>query len=86
MTTNKVNFIPSFLDFGKLYEKTASTRNLKIENLSDLPQALLFFPLPKNIRLHPDLVPISLLPHSSINIEVTYLGQDAVAEDTHMVN
>ena len=85
MTTDKVNFIPPSLDFGRIYAGTASSRNLKIQNLSDLPQELLFFPLPKNIKIHPDLIPIRLLPKSTIDVQVTYYGRDVLTEDTEMV-
>lgn len=85
MTTEKIQFTPSTLNFGKLYEKTAVSKVLKIQNFSDLPQELMFYPIPKNIRIMPDLIPLKLLPKETLNVEIIYQGNDPLVEEAEMV-
>ena len=85
MTTDKIQFIPSTLNFGKTYEKTAVSKVLKIQNFSDLPQELMFYPIPKNIKIIPDLIPLRLLPKETISVDIIYEGKEAIVEEAEMV-
>jgi len=57
---------PGKINFGTLFEGTASRMFLTLENLSDLPQELIFYPLPKEISVQIDLIPIKLLPKETL--------------------
>jgi len=84
MTTNKIQFHPSTLNFNRLYTNTAVSKVLKIQNFSDLPQELMFYPLPKNIKIIPDMIPIKILPKETLPVEVIYHGREALLEETEM--
>lgn len=84
ISTDKLVFSPQTLDFGRFYEQTAPARNLKIDNLSDLPQEVIFYPLPKNVKVFPDLIPIKVLPKQSVNMIFTYKGNEVTNEENHI--
>lgn len=58
VTIDTLLITPMKFNFGKLYEGTGSRLSVDFENLSDLPQEVMFYPLPKEISLEPDLVPL----------------------------
>jgi hypothetical protein len=72
MTINTVQITPGKINFGKLYEGTASRMALTCENLSELPQELIFYPLPKEISVELDLIPIKLLPKEKFVTNLIY--------------
>ncbi len=43
-----------------------------LENLSDLPQRLIFYPLPKEVSVELDLIPIQLLPREKFTTNIVY--------------
>jgi len=72
MTIDTVQITPGKINFGKLYEGTASRMPLMCENLSDLPQEILFYPLPKEISVELDLIPLKLLPKEKFQTNLIY--------------
>ena len=84
ISTDKLIFNPQSLDFGRFYEQTASTRNMQIQNLSELPQKVMFYPLPKNMKVFPDLIPITVLPKESVNVSFSLKGYEPGNEENFL--
>jgi hypothetical protein len=84
LTTDGLQITPSKLDFGKIYEGSASRISLTFENLSILMKELIFFPLPNEIKIEPDLIPIHILPKEKIMINIVFRGNEIKTEDTFL--
>ena len=61
-TVNAVTFMPPQLDFGSLFNKSASRCTFVMENHSLLPQQFSFVRLPKEIRVATDNGTGTILP------------------------
>lgn len=85
LTIDTLQIHPSRLDFGKIYEGCASRISLSFENLSSLPKELIFFPLPNEIKIEPDLIPLNILPKEKIGLNLVYRGDEIKKEDTFLV-
>jgi hypothetical protein len=53
LTTHTLKFSPNLIDFGSIFSGQASRRPLMIENFSNLPQEVMFYPLPTSISIEP---------------------------------
>lgn len=76
MSISQIDITPSKLDFGTLYEGTGKKIEMKFDNLSLLPQELIFYPLPKEIKVEPDLIPITIYPKEKFVITIIYRGKE----------
>lgn len=85
LTIDTLQIIPSQLDFGRIYEGCAARLSLSFKNLSTLPKQLLFYPMPNEIRLEPDLIPLNLLPKENLTINLVYRGEEIKKDDTFLV-
>lgn len=59
--------------------------SLGFKNLSTLPKELLFYPMPSEIRIEPDLIPLHLLPKETLKINLVYRGEEIKKDDTFLV-
>jgi hypothetical protein len=55
-----------------LYQGTASKMAISLENMSELPQQIIFYPLPKEISVEMDLIPIKILPNEKFTTNFIY--------------
>lgn len=62
VTTSKLVVKPTLLKFGELDEGYSANITVTFENQSDLPQQLMFYPIPKNISFENDQPKFKLLP------------------------
>lgn len=82
MTNDTVQIIPGKIDFGRIYEGTGSRVGVTLNNLSDLPQQLVFYPLPREISIDLDLIPIKLLPNEQLDTNLIYRSQEVKGLET----
>lgn len=85
LTVDTLQISPTQLDFGKIYEGCAVRLSLGFKNLSTLPKELLFYPMPSEIRIEPDLIPLHLLPKETLKINLVYRGEEIKKDDTFLV-
>ncbi|CAK81749.1 unnamed protein product (macronuclear) [Paramecium tetraurelia] len=78
MTMATLQITPARLDFGKLFDGQGAKRAITFENLSDLPQELAIYPLPKEISITTDLVPLRLLPKQKFTTDIIYRTQKVI--------
>ena len=85
LTIDKININPLEIDFGKLYENSAARFTLSLENCSLLPQEIIFYPLPKEITIEPDLIPLRILPREVLKINLVYRGREIKKDNSFLV-
>lgn len=61
----------------QMYEHTGVKREIMLENLSELPQKLLFYPLPRGFSVDPAILPLELLPGEKKPIYLVYKATQA---------
>lgn len=54
------------------------------ENTSNLPQEILFYPLPKTITYEPEQVPIKILPSEKFTVFLTFRGHEIKKEEGYI--
>jgi hypothetical protein len=85
LTIDTLIFNPTQINFGKIREGTASRFVVTLENKSELPQEILFYPLPKRISYEPDLTPFKLLPREKKDISFIYRSREVIREEDFIV-
>ena len=85
LTIDTVQISPAKLEFGKIFERTASRISLKFDNKSLLPQELIFYPLPREISIEPDLIPLKILPREKLEITLVYRGKEIKKDESFIV-
>ena len=71
-TVNAITFMPPQLDFGSVFNKSASRCTLVMENHSLLPQQFSFVRLPKEIRVATDNGTGTILPGEKYPLKIEY--------------
>jgi hypothetical protein len=84
-TVNAVTFTPPTIDFGNVFNQSASRVSVILENHSLLPQQFSFVRLPKEIRVSTDHGTGTVLPGEKYMIKVEYRpSQTQVYEDSNL--
>lgn len=65
ITTSKLVVRPTTLNFGVVDEGCSSRVVVSYENQSDLPQQLMFYPVPKNLSFENDQQKFTILPRET---------------------
>ena len=71
-SVNAVTFTPPNIDFGNIYNQSASRATLIMENHSLLPQQFSFVRLPKEITVKTDAGTGNILPGEKYKLEFEY--------------
>ena len=71
-TVSAITFTPPLLDFGSIFNQTASRCTLLMENHSLLPQQFSFVRLPKEIKVTTDKGTGTILPQEKYSLQVEY--------------
>ena len=53
--------------------------------MSKLPQELIFYPLPQNITIEPESIPIKILPNEKFNLNLIYRGKEKKREESFLI-
>lgn len=85
VTTNKLSVEPTLADFGMMYLDTAKKVEVQIQNLSQLPQYIYFYPLPKSITYEPAQIPLAVLPQEAIKVGFIYRAYEVRKEEEFIV-
>ena len=84
-TVNAITFMPPQLDFGSVFNKSASRCTLVMENHSLLPQQFSFVRLPKEIRVATDNGTGTILPGEKYPLKIEYRPtQDQTFEESYI--
>jgi hypothetical protein len=86
VTTNNISIEPKTIDFGMLYQDTAKKVEIEFENVSNLPQYMYFYPLPKTVTYEPAQIPLAILPKESIKVGFVYRAYEVRKEEDFIVN
>jgi len=78
LTTSKLIVKPTILNFGDIDEGYSSRIVVTYENQSDLPQQLMFYPVPKNISFENDLAKFKVLPRETRTKYVQFRSEKLV--------
>jgi len=71
-SVNSITFSPPLIDFGNVFNQSASKAQIVMENHSLLPQQFSFVRLPKEIIIPTDAGTGNILPGEKYNIDVEY--------------
>ena len=71
-SVNAVTFSPPQIDFGTVFNQSAATATIEMENQSLLPQQFSFALLPKEISVSTDAGTGSILPGEKYNLDIEY--------------
>ena len=86
-TVNAVTFTPPQLDFGNVFNKSASRVSVIMENHSLLPQKFSFVRLPKEITVPTDHGTGQLLPGEKYKVQIEYRPtQSACFDESNLVS
>ena len=86
VTTNKLSVEPTLVDFGMMYLDTAKKVEVQVQNLSQLPQYIYFYPLPKSITYEPAQIPLAILPQEVVKVGFIYRAYEVRKEEEFIVD